>query len=82
MAILKNLSPHLTPVLLEDDYNYIADKHGDFLDAIKAALQNGATPDDIYRFYMDRSPTRQATWIRAKHAAMYIERMKDQGVQA
>lgn len=81
MAILKNLSIYLTPVLLEDDYNYIADKHGEFLEALKAALANGATPDDIYRFYMDRSPTRQATWVRAKHAAMYIQQTQDKGVQ-
>lgn len=82
MAILKNLSPTLLPVLLEDDYNYIAEQHGEFMDALKSALDGGATPDDIYRFYMDRAPGRQKTWLRAKHAAMYILAQRDKGVQA
>lgn len=82
MATIKKLSAYLDPTLIKDDYEWLQVNSPQFIPAIEGALQDGHKPQDIYQRYMHLSPSRQALWVRVKHAAMYIEQMKDKGVTA
>jgi hypothetical protein len=72
--------PSLDPVIWEEAYNYLLERHEEILIAVSTAIDQGYSPEEIYRHWLrEAGYNREELAKRCKNAAKHLIRVVNTG---